>query len=70
MMDTATLPVEEKVKHIIRQNPEFGAYKINKRLNTPDYGFARIGWFGVRSLLSQMGLNSRGKRREFAQKPR
>ncbi len=70
IIDTATLPVEEKVKHIVRQNPEFGAYKINKRLNTPDYGFARIGWFGVRSLLSQLGLNSRGKRREFAQKSR
>lgn len=64
------LPLEEKIKYIISRNPEIGAYKINKRLNSPDFGFARVGWFGVRSWLNRLGLNSRKARRKFADRLR
>ncbi len=60
--------LEEKIKHIISRNPELGAYKIKKMLNTSQYGFTKVGWLGVRSVLNQMGLNSRKKRQDFARK--
>ncbi len=58
---------EEKVKHIVAEHPEWGAFKINKMLNTDKYGYVKLGWFGVRSLLNRLNLNSRKKRRAFAE---
>ncbi len=66
ILDKVNMSVEEKIKHIVATNPELGAYKINKKLNSPDFGFTRVGWFGVRSWLSKLGLNSRKSRRQFA----
>jgi len=59
--------VEDKIKYIVAQDPQLGAYKINKLLNTEKFGFTRVGWFGVRSLLNQLGLSSRKSRKRFAQ---
>ncbi|GAB4333476.1 MAG: hypothetical protein Kow0037_11680 [Calditrichia bacterium] len=58
--------LEEKIKYIVKQDPDLGAYKINKLLNTEKFGYTKVGWFTVRSLLGQLGLGSRKKRREFA----
>ena len=60
--------LDYKIKYIVAQSPHLGAYKINKILNTEKYGFTRVGWFGVRSILSQLGLNSRRSRKKFAEK--
>ena len=57
-----------KIQHIVAHNSNFGAFKINKKLNTLEFGFTKIGWFGVRSILNKLELNSRTKRREFAEK--
>ncbi len=60
--------LEDKIKHIIARNPNLGAYKIKKILNSSKYGFTKIGWRGVRSVLSNLGLNNRKRRQEFASK--
>ncbi len=62
----AELSLEDKIRYIIARNPDMGAYKINKRLNSPDFGYTKVGWFGVRSWLNRLGLNSRKSRRQFA----
>ena len=64
----AASSVEEKVQHIIARNPNIGAYKIKKMLNSSRYGFARVGWLRVRSILSDLNLKSRKRRKEFAQR--
>jgi len=66
-VDLINLPVEEKIKYIVARNPNLGAYKINKILNSPDFGFTKIGWFGVRAILSRLGLNSRKNRKRFSE---
>jgi len=66
--DLSSISVENKIKHIVAHNPNFGAYKINKKLNTLEFGFTKVGWFGVRSMLNKLGLNSRTRRREFTEK--
>jgi anti-sigma B factor antagonist len=63
---TADLSLVEKIKMIIQKNPEYGAYKIKKKLNTADYGFMKTGWLMVRSELQKLGLNSRTRRYTFA----
>jgi hypothetical protein len=65
--DLSSISVENKIQHIVAHNANFGAFKINKKLNTLEYGFTKVGWFGVRSILNDLGLNSRSKRREFAE---
>jgi len=60
--------LEEKVQHIIARNPTIGAYKIKKILNSNKYGFSKVGWFSVRSVLSDLNLKSRKRRKAFAQK--
>ena len=56
----------EKIQKIIQENPEYGAYKIKKELNSAKYGFIRIGWLTVRNELGKMGLKSKSKRYSFA----
>jgi hypothetical protein len=65
-MATADLSLIEKIKMIVRKNPEYGAYKIKKQLNTIDYGFMKVGWLMVRGELQRLGLNSKTRRYAFA----
>jgi len=69
-LELVNMSAEEKIRFIVAQNPDIGAYKINKQLNSPEFGFTKLGWFGVRSVLTKLGLNSRKKRRQFAIKYR
>ncbi len=56
----------EKIQKIIQDDPEYGAYKIKKELNSAKYGFIRIGWLTVRNELGKMGLKSKSKRYSYA----
>ncbi len=56
------LSLGEKIKNVIGENPEYGAYKIKKELNSAKYGFTRVGWFIVRNELNRMDLKSKSKR--------
>lgn len=56
----------EKIQRIIQENPQYGAYKIKKELNSAKYGFIRIGWLTVRNELSKLDLKSKSKRYSYA----
>ncbi len=56
----------ERISKIVRENPEYGAYKIKKELNSAKYGFMKVGWFYVRNELNNLGLDSKSKRYSFA----
>lgn len=56
----------DKIRQIVKENPEYGALKIKRELNTVRFGYTRIGWFGVRSQLSALKLNNRNRRYEYA----
>jgi len=59
------MSLREKIQRIVRENPQSGAYKIKKELNSAKYGFIRIGWFAVRYELGKMGLKSKSKRYSY-----
>jgi anti-sigma B factor antagonist len=65
---TGAAKIEDKIKNIISRNPNLSAYKIKKILNSSKFGYTRVGWFSIRSILKEMGLGSRKSRKEFAQK--
>ena len=60
------LTLSEKIQRIVQENPEFGAYKIKKELNSAKYGFIRLGWFSVRSELDKLGLKNKSNRYSYA----
>lgn len=60
--------IEEKIKKIVKAMPNAGTAQIAKQLNTPEYGYQKLGWFGIRRVLKQIGLDSKQKRMSFAQK--
>ena len=62
----SSMSLRDKVKKIVKENPEYGAYKIKKELNSAKYGFMNIGWFAVRNELNKLGLKSKNKRYSFA----
>jgi anti-sigma B factor antagonist len=66
----AELPLGEKIKMIVKKNPEYGAFKIKKELNSVNFGFIKVGWMTVRGELNRLGLNSKAKRYQFAMSAR
>ncbi|NOX37810.1 MAG: STAS domain-containing protein [Calditrichaeota bacterium] len=60
------LPLEEKIKYIVSNYPDYGAFRINRRLRSPEFGNEKVGWFKVRSLLKKLNLDTRQKRQNFA----
>jgi len=64
----ADMMLDEKIQRIVQENPEFGAFKIKRELNTDSYGYTKVSWFSIRSELSNLGLNNKSKRIAFALK--
>ncbi len=64
--DIAEMSIEEKIRYIVAREPKLGAFRINRRLNSPEFGFVNVGWFGVRKYLKELGLSSRKEREAFA----
>jgi len=65
-VEVADMSLPDKIKHIVKENPEFGSLKIKRELNTARYGYTKMGWLGVRSELSRLNLNNRNRRYNFA----
>jgi anti-sigma B factor antagonist len=64
-LDERALPVSEKIKLIIIDNPALGLYKIRQALNTERFGFVSLGWWQLYQLLRKINLNTREKRLRF-----
>jgi anti-sigma B factor antagonist len=62
----ADLSLSDKIKKIVMENPEYGAFKIKKLLNSINYGFTKISWLTVRGELTKLGLNDKARRQVFA----
>ena len=59
------LPLVEKIKIIVVENPFFNTRKICKELKTKKYGSFRLNWWRARSILKQLNLENKGKRYRF-----
>ncbi len=59
--------VEDKIRQLVIENPEYGSIKIMKELHTAQYGNVKLSWFQVVKYLKQLELNSKKKRIKFFQ---
>ena len=64
------LTVEDKIKKIILEDPEIGRIKLLKVLNTPRYGYVKLGYLQLLKYLKNLNLNSKKKRLTFFQQMR
>lgn len=58
--------IREKIKMLVRQNPDFGSIKIVQTLKEPAMGNETVSWFQVRRLLKEMGLDTKKKRLDYS----
>lgn len=59
------LPLMEKIKRIVVDNPFLGTRGICRELNTEKYGNIKINWFKMHSILKKLSLDSMEKRHRF-----
>lgn len=64
-VDEATLPLVEKIKILVIENPTDGVRQLKKKLNTQRFGFEAVGFFKVRDILKKYNLESKEKRYRF-----
>jgi anti-sigma B factor antagonist len=64
-LDIKMLPLNEKVRYIISQFPEFGIRQIRRALREEDYGNVKINLLKLKSLLKELELDTKEKRHRF-----
>ncbi len=64
-VDEATLPLVEKIKILVIENPNDGAWEIKKKLNTQRFGNVSVGYFKIRDILKKYNLETKEKRYRF-----
>ncbi len=65
-IEIADMGIADKIRHMVKENPEFGSFKIKRELNSARYGYTKMGWFSVRAELAKLKLNNRSRRYEYA----
>lgn len=61
-IDTKVMPIPDKIRDIIANNPHFGLLNIKKALRKPEYGEVKIGYFKLKALLKNLDLDTKEKR--------
>jgi len=59
------LPLNEKIKLLVIDNPLSGLWKIKNALNSSRFGYTRVGIFEVRKILKELDLDTKEKRYRF-----
>lgn len=57
--------LDERIRQVVRENPEAGTLKIKQMLNSSRYGNFKISWWDVRRRLKELSLDSKSKRLEY-----
>ena len=63
--DEVNLPLAEKVKIIVIEDPNKGILKIQKELNTKRFGFHKTNVLKLRKILKDYNLETKEKRHRF-----
>jgi len=58
-------PLVEKIKRAVLESPISGIRGIQKKLKAEKFGFVRIGWFRLRSILKTLNLETKEKRYRY-----
>ncbi len=61
-VDEANLPLNEKIKKIVLENPILGVWGIKRMLYSPRFGYNKIGLYKLYETLKRLSLNTKAKR--------
>ncbi len=64
-VDPADLPINEKVRRAVLDNPVIGVMGIRKALNSPKFGYTQINPFKLSKLLKKLSLDTKAKRYRY-----
>lgn len=64
-LDDVDLPLNEKIKKLVTENPLMTPFGIKRQLNSPRFGYTRIGFFKLRGILKRLGLDTKAKRYRY-----
>jgi len=64
-IDERVLPISEKIKLVIIDNPTLGLVKIRQTLNTDRFGYVNVNWWQLYQMLRKLNLDTREKRLRF-----
>lgn len=64
-VNEAKLPLVEKIKLLVIENPNDSARQIKNKLNTQRFGFEAVGYFKIRDILKKYNLETKEKRYRF-----
>jgi len=64
-VDPRLLPLTEKIKHVVIDDPTRGVLKIQKALRTERFGNTKVGAYRIYSLLRRLNLETKEKRYRF-----
>ena len=59
------LPLTEKIKRVVIENPLSSIGKIRRQLRSERYGFVRVGFFKLRAILKTLELDTKEKRYRY-----
>jgi len=59
------LPINEKLKRIILDNPSLGIRGIKKELNSERFGYTILGYFKIKNHLKNLNLETKSKRYRY-----
>lgn len=61
----ADLPLNEKIKKIVLENPILGPWGIKRTLYSPRFGYARVRYFKLKTILKRLSLNTKARRYRY-----
>jgi anti-sigma B factor antagonist len=61
-IDETLLPLNEKIKKIVLENPILGTWGLKKMLYSPRFGYTRISLFKLHKILKSLSLDTKTKR--------
>ncbi|RPI02945.1 MAG: anti-sigma factor antagonist [Calditrichaeota bacterium] len=64
-VDEKKLPINEKIKKIVLENPLLGLWSIRKTLFSPRFGYTKLTLLQLYSLLKRLNLHSKAKRLRY-----
>ena len=64
-VDDAELPLTEKIKKLVLENPKLGAWSIKRLLYSPRFGYTKVGFYKLRSILKKLALDTKAKRYRY-----
>lgn len=59
------LPVLEKIKRVVVEDPTLGFVGISKKLKSEEYGAVSVNWIRMYAMLKQLNLENKEKRHRF-----